>query len=559
MSNKSENKSLENAVGIIDCFGGIRPMATKMNIPVTTVQGWKKRNAIPSVRLRQILTAAEEYNIDLSSVIEGVTEKSASKNPANDSKIEYSKSAPASSDAQKIEKQPIPEAIKTDKKNTASADESLLKEIKATESNNVLKSILISTLIVVAVLGAIILTFWPEQSDIAPPQEQTNNQETAESERIRQLEEELAALKNNIETAQSDQAGLFDGLAADGFQQSFADMTERAQMLSQTVREEALEFQENILAENAGTLQNRLTNAQQQAGRLFESEAIQTMVDRLQSWQNNLAGQEQIRMTQDSLIALFSGIDREQTSQNVGEVIDQARQSDPVLAESFAGVPQEDLKAAALLIGLNQFRTSLNRQGDFSEDLMLLQNLIGAEEDSTLNASLQRLAPHAEQGVLTSDSLSAEFRALTGDVIVASLKGEDVSLQDRTQAKLHEFLQIEKNGEAMTATPTQAALEKAQTHLDQGDVESALDSLQGLDTNSMDMLQPWIEKAQATLLGQNAKRNIELFVRRNVNAIRHGSAGSITTQGGTALPFSGSTLIQDEESGLTVLKPNTTP
>ncbi|HRQ83255.1 MAG TPA: hypothetical protein PKZ97_19240, partial [Azospirillaceae bacterium] len=35
---------------VIERFGGIRPMAAKLDAPVTTVQGWKKRGAIPPAR-----------------------------------------------------------------------------------------------------------------------------------------------------------------------------------------------------------------------------------------------------------------------------------------------------------------------------------------------------------------------------------------------------------------------------------------------------------------------------------------------------------------------------
>ncbi|EWY40675.1 hypothetical protein N825_35250 [Skermanella stibiiresistens SB22] len=50
---------------IIEKFGGIRPMAHKLGMPVTTVQGWKKRGAIPSARHPDLLTAAGRHKITL--------------------------------------------------------------------------------------------------------------------------------------------------------------------------------------------------------------------------------------------------------------------------------------------------------------------------------------------------------------------------------------------------------------------------------------------------------------------------------------------------------------
>ena len=73
--------AIENAEGIIERFGGIRPMATKINVPVTTVQGWKKRNVIPGNRRTEILQAAKQLGVDLSDIMGGpVTAKIANQN-----------------------------------------------------------------------------------------------------------------------------------------------------------------------------------------------------------------------------------------------------------------------------------------------------------------------------------------------------------------------------------------------------------------------------------------------------------------------------------------------
>jgi hypothetical protein len=54
-----------DAIRIIELFGGIRPMATKIDVAVTTVQGWKNRGAIPESRRAAIEAAAIEHGVDL--------------------------------------------------------------------------------------------------------------------------------------------------------------------------------------------------------------------------------------------------------------------------------------------------------------------------------------------------------------------------------------------------------------------------------------------------------------------------------------------------------------
>ena len=50
---------------LIQRFGGIRPMANKLEVPFTTVQGWKKRGAIPAARLNDLRAAAQRHGIAL--------------------------------------------------------------------------------------------------------------------------------------------------------------------------------------------------------------------------------------------------------------------------------------------------------------------------------------------------------------------------------------------------------------------------------------------------------------------------------------------------------------
>ncbi|MEZ5668230.1 MAG: hypothetical protein R3F55_12490 [Alphaproteobacteria bacterium] len=53
------------AQALIDVFGGIRPMAAKLGVPVSTVQGWKQRDTIPAARVPAVTAAAARHGIQL--------------------------------------------------------------------------------------------------------------------------------------------------------------------------------------------------------------------------------------------------------------------------------------------------------------------------------------------------------------------------------------------------------------------------------------------------------------------------------------------------------------
>lgn len=50
---------------LIARFGGLRPLAGKLGIAVSTVQGWKTRGHIPPTRTDEIRKAAAEHGITL--------------------------------------------------------------------------------------------------------------------------------------------------------------------------------------------------------------------------------------------------------------------------------------------------------------------------------------------------------------------------------------------------------------------------------------------------------------------------------------------------------------
>lgn len=57
---------MKPAEKIIALFGGIRPMATAMKLPPSTVQRWKLSGFIPSRRQGEVLAAAKVQGIELS-------------------------------------------------------------------------------------------------------------------------------------------------------------------------------------------------------------------------------------------------------------------------------------------------------------------------------------------------------------------------------------------------------------------------------------------------------------------------------------------------------------
>ena len=155
-----------------------------------------------------------------------------------------------------------------------------------------------------------------------------------------------------------------------------------------------------------------------------------------------------------------------------------------------------------MLVGLSQMRSTLMRDSvPFAQDLESLKSLVG-DSDPELTAALERLAPQAAAGVLTPSGLSAQFAGVAGDVVSASLTGENVSIEDRAKARLNNVFQVEKDGQLITGTPAQATVSKTQRLLEQGDISGAINEMKMLQGPAASVAQPWISKAQGTLMAQ---------------------------------------------------------
>ena len=98
MTDKENTDRETNAAhDIIQLFGGIRPMAGKLGVAVSTVQGWKERDTIPRSRHTEILAAAKEHGLELAEEALGKAGESA---PSGAGAPRAERAAPKAPDAE---------------------------------------------------------------------------------------------------------------------------------------------------------------------------------------------------------------------------------------------------------------------------------------------------------------------------------------------------------------------------------------------------------------------------------------------------------------------------
>ncbi len=529
---KSGKSPIENAAAIIEKFGGIRPMSAKINVAVTTVQGWKKRDAIPAGRKDAILQAAEEHKIDLSeffddapavgdsAVAEDVTEENdassddaeeVSEEVAADIEEEASEKeeAPVTPAEEKIAAEETPEAILSAKKveqfaepKPAPSHPDYTELAITTEKRAITKSSLIAAGLVLLIITAIVATLWPDYEEF-----------NARGTRLSDIENDISDMK--------EQQSAFKGLVPEDWQNQIEELRMQmsdAQTSAQEVYRDAKTISDDLLA--GRNVDKHVTQLQEYVAEIANENGLYGLYSKFETMGSSVIGQQKLDGTVESLLQLFNTVDMENKDDGyVNDVLSQARDQSGLLGETLEGVPENELKAAAMLLGLTQMRSSLNRGDDaFDSDLQLLMNMVD-EDDVELRAALEKLAPHAKSGVLTPEGLSKEFRSVAGDVVAASLSGEDVSFTDRMSARVNDILKVEKDGELVSGTDTQVTVDKSQKMIEKGQIDEAVKMLKSnLNAKELKPLKPWLNQVEGVLNAQKAQRAIEKAIEMNIGS-----------------------------------------
>ena len=513
MSDNNQQSVIANAGAIIQRFGGIRPMSKATGIPVTTIQGWKKRDIIPATRREEIRRYARDNNIALDDLLDAATQtESAGVSPARESPAGQESVGDTGDDTLDLGKAQAVHGT------GASAGGTHSRQTKQGGTNSraprrggaqsafmgQMAMIVTTVLVAVLVLGAFM--FWPDLKKV-PEQ----------NKRITKLERNVEQVDREVEKVR-DKQGYLDSLVPDDLKSQLAglhsktrDLSQKTGQLSQKMAGMSAEdvtsyaksavSEENVqkLRERVGKLEKKMRQYAEDSG----MSRISNFMARLNVMQNAESGRKQLSQAASQLYDLV-GSTGGNTEQLKNALMAQQGEDD-ALGKTLEGVERENLKAAALLTGFANLRGALARdRASFQQDLALMKRLIDAD-NKELNKAINRLAPEAKDGVLTPSGLSREFRSFSGEIAAASLQGKDVSITDKAKARLSEIVTVKKDGRDVTGTKEQKLVTEAKAKLDDGDVEGAIRTLRRLDGKAAKKAKPFIERAEATAMANKVK------------------------------------------------------
>lgn len=453
---------LKDVDQLINRFGGMRPMARKLNIAVSTIQGWKKRDHIPGDRVSDVVNAAKANQISLDGydVMANTANENQQTTVAQDE-------APLSAFT--------PPVVETPTKISPPREHPNLDAGKI--KRDAVKRSVLTTVSILAVLGGIGYVLFGQEAqeivNIAKDQKKIEQRFEKIDKQYNSFEHTVTQGLNSL----SDQ--ITDVAAAVGVERNATGQIVLNNNMSMSERVTGLESRLRSAGEeiDLGQLMNR----------------FDTMTQSNDITGANVQALNDLRLVIDALQSRMGEFDA---------ALVQAKSENAEMAKSLENVTGRDMGAAAMLLAMTQMRASLNREQPFAQDLSVLQELVG-NEDPELTAAITRLAPYAENGVLTPKGLSSEFRGMAGDILSAALRGEDVSIQDKIMGRIGQILSVEKDGKPVMGIKEHAIVSKAQQALDKGDVAGALRELNKLEGDAEQVAAPFKAQAQGTLNAEN--------------------------------------------------------
>lgn len=481
---QAAQSDLSPAQAVIAAFGGIRPMAHALGIAVSTVEGWKERGSIPRGRHAEIAAAAAANKIALDPALlasadrnhaptieatatvaeasapgraapEKAPEEAGSGQPAAD---RPAADRPAAEAAPEAEPEAVPEAGRR--------PPGWLARLAPQLPAAALGGVLVVAGFLLA-MGTSDLWLGPSRTagaDAAALQalserldtlEQRPAGEGADSEAVRRLEQELAALRQQVEALPE------PGTSAGGDPAAL-----------DSLRGELDEVKKSL-----ADLKASITTLPRQEGETSETLAAVKQEQELQG-QRLLAAE-----------ATLGGL--------AGRVV--------ALEDKLAQGPGVEAGLAALAVAAANLQDAVLSGRAYAAELRVVRGLTGG--DPAYGEPVAALAAWAETGVKTPALLMAEFAPLATAIVRAARAPEEQGLLDEVWEEISNLVTIRPVGE-VEGDSAAARVARAESRLAGGDLAAAVQELEGLSGPAAETAAPWLQAAKARLAAAAAAEHL---------------------------------------------------
>jgi hypothetical protein len=460
---EGENRFAAGAAAhrVISQFGGIRPMANKLGVAVSTVQGWRERGAIPAGRRDAILAAAKAHEVEL--------DEAALDAAAGDSETEAETVPPAET------AKPAATAIpKSGPGKRDAGDKPARKPPEARAGSGSVGAWLGGF-----VLGAVVLALGAGGAvltrDIWLPAAESEPAAVMDAGELQVFERRIAALESAL-AANAEGSGDAAALEALG----------------------------GGLAE----VQNNLTAAR---GRL---DLVETRAAEAEALRDKLAVLEE----QVAALAASAGVGEEVAALKARiEALADLESRVAALAESATVARGAATDETAVVLAVFQLRDALRGSGPFAAELTTLQSLAAGQDDAALADLIAPLGAHAAAGIPNLIALKATFPAAAREIVAQGQGSADDDWVDGMLRRLSGLVTVRRVG-PVEGSGAGAVVARAEVELIADNLAGALAELDGLSGPAAQAANRWRAQAEARLAAERALAGLGQSIARRLGA-----------------------------------------
>ncbi|MDY0008222.1 MAG: uroporphyrinogen-III synthase [Bdellovibrionales bacterium] len=485
---------------VIDIFGGIRPLANRLGITASTVQGWKKRGIIPDTRVEAIYAAAAEDDIDLNAQLAKGQYKMTMDDV--DGRLAGSSGSERRRSSDRRQQRPTYDAHGNVRSATYSGPDRRTgidrrahqarqqQRIRAEKMRFITRTVLMAAFFIGALVYAGFFLMAPEFFSFTErhDREKAYEQQLQEYEdKIRELERQQNELRRRQGAAPLPQSP--QQTASPGIGQRMNQGIMKVQGAVDTVK---------------STVSGTIEGAQKTVQKNETYQGFQSLM-RMMAVFNNMTRSKDGAAEADGMMGNLRSImaGAPDDPEGLSRAVEQAQKTDPALQKVMEGIAPKDLGAAAMLLTMNELRGNMGGGQSFESDLKIIEKY--AKDDPEMQAALKRVAPYARSGVLSRSHLQKEFRNIAADIVMAKLQGEDASVRERVLLRLSKYAKMRKVDDIEGDT-VDATVARAELLLDQGDIKSAIRELQSLEGAPAETAAPWLQQAEGHVAADDSSQ-----------------------------------------------------
>jgi uroporphyrinogen-III synthase len=495
---------------IVSAFGGIRPMAKILGVPVTTVQGWKERGAIPIARLADVRAAAARAGIDLDAAPASKPEKvetvaaepivAAPKSGVRDA--DAATGAGAGDGAESPRPADPPPTVE------ARAAPAEAAPVPAERNRPLWFGIgfggaFAAGLVAAWILGPVFGGRGPDPAALAALEGRVRALQNQLDEANRRAQSEAQALQQRFarieanERALRDQSERLANLAAQTMAMAtrLEQMDEAVKRLAAAAPPNADEMRalRDLVQRLAARVEALPPGGGDPAAAARVTEALKDLADKFAALEARVAALAAGDPTKTA------GEARALAQKLEGELA-ALRQAVQAQGERLAALAAEARRAAAesdapLVVAVGQLRAEAERGRPFRAALDAVSAL--TRERAAFKPPLAALAPHAEKGAKTLPTLRREFDRLGVSVQRAAERAAEGDWIDRAWARLVSLVSVRRTGEAAKGDGPGAIVSRAEAALARGDLAAALAALEKLPPAGRAAAAAWMDEARA--------------------------------------------------------------